>query len=97
MAMRRREPPVPLTIQGLGDKLDQLTAGQAGYEDLLRRLAAGQEHHAAVLDLHATKLNELVSGQNAHTELPRELVRGQQEQIRLLQQLLQARGDDPAT
>lgn len=69
MAMRRREPPVPLTIQALGDKLDQLTAGQARYDDLLRRLAAGQEHHAAVLDLHTAKLNELVAGQNGHTQL----------------------------
>jgi hypothetical protein len=69
MAMRRREPPVPLTIQGLDEKLDQLMAGQASYGDLLRRLADGQERHAEVLDLHTTKLNELVSGQNAHTEL----------------------------
>ena len=34
---------MPLTIQALGEKLDHLTAGQAGYEDLLGRLAAGQE------------------------------------------------------
>ena len=69
MAMRRREPPVPLTIKALGDKLDQLTAGQAGHGDLLGRLADGQQRHADVLDLHTTKLNELVRGQNAHTEL----------------------------
>jgi hypothetical protein len=69
MAMRRREPPVPLTVQGLGDKLDTLTAGQARHEDLLRRLADGQQKHAGVLDIHTTKLNALVGGQNAHTEL----------------------------
>jgi hypothetical protein len=84
MAMRRREPPVPLTIQGPGEKLDQLTAGQANYEDLLRRLADGQQRHAEVLDLHTTKLNELVSGQNAHTELLRELARGQKRQTESL-------------
>jgi hypothetical protein len=74
MAMRRREPPVPLTIQALGDKLDQLTAGQASYEDLLGRLADGQQRHAEVLDLHTGKLNELIGGQ---TELLEQLLRSQ--------------------
>src|SRR5712664_2248735 len=95
MAMRRREPPVPLTIQALGDKLDQLTAGQAGYEDLLRRLADGQQRHAEVLDVHTSKLNELISGQNEHTGLLRELVRGQERQTDLLEQLLRSRDGDP--
>jgi ABC-type transporter Mla subunit MlaD len=81
MAMRRREPPVPLTVQGLGTKLDLLAAGQSKHEDWLRRLADGQdrhedwlrrladghERHVAVLDIHTGKLNELVAGQNAHT------------------------------
>jgi plasmid maintenance system antidote protein VapI len=67
--MRRREPPVPLTVQGLGDKLDTLTAGQTRHEDLLRRLADGQQKHAEVLDIHTTTLNALVGGQNAHTKL----------------------------
>jgi len=89
--MRRREPPVPLTIQALGDKLDQLTAGQAGYEDLLRRVADGQQRHAEVLDVHTSKLNELISGQNAHTELVRQLVHGQERQTELLEQLLRSR------
>ena len=95
MAMRRREPPVPLTIQALGDKLDQLTAGQGAYEDLLGRLADGQQRHAAVLDIRTTKLNELIGGQNAHTELLRELVRGQKRQMELLEQPLQSRDEDP--
>ena len=95
MAMRRREPPVPLTIQALGDKLDQLTAGQAGYEDLLGRLADGQQRHAEVLDLHTSKLNELIGGQNAHTSLLRELVRGQERQTELLEQLLRSQGGNP--
>ena len=58
MAMRRRESPLPLTIQALGEKLDQLTAGQVAHDDLLRRLADGQQRHADVLDLHTT--NDLV-------------------------------------
>jgi len=86
---------VPLTIQALGDKLDHLTAGQAGYEDLLHRLADGQQRHAEVLDVHTSKLIELISGQNAHTELLRELVRGQERQTGLLEQLLRRRDGDP--
>jgi hypothetical protein len=95
MAMRRREPPVPLTIQALGDKLDQLTAGQAGYEDLLARLAHGQQRHSEVLDIHTSKLNDLISGQNAHTGLLRDVVRGQERQTELLEQLLRSREGDP--
>ena len=109
MAMRRREPPVPPTIQALGDKLDHLTAGQASYEDLLGRLADGQQRHAEVLDLHTSKLNELISGQNAHTSLLSthtsllsghtslltELVRGQERQTELLEQLLRSQGGNP--
>jgi hypothetical protein len=101
ITMRRREPPVPLTIQALDDKLDQLTAGQAGYEDLLGRLADGQRRHADMLDLHTSRLNELISGQNAHTGLLRDLVRGQERQTELLEQLLRSQGGNssppPAT
>ncbi len=95
MAMRRREPPVPLTMKALGDKLDQLTAGQTAYEDLLRRLADGQQRHAEVLDVHTAKLNELISGQNTHTGLLRELVRGQERQTELLEQLLRSTDGGP--
>jgi len=109
MAMRRREPPVPLTVQGLGIKLDRLADGQSKHEGWLHRLAEGQERHATVLDLHSSKLNELIAGQNAHTKqlddhtkqldehtrLLNELIRSQAFQTELLEQLVRGR-ENPA-
>jgi len=104
MAMRRLEPPVPLTVQGLGIKLDRLADGQSKHEGWLHRLAEGQERHegwlhrlaegqqrhATVLDLHSSKLNELIAGQNAHTKQLDDHTKQLDEHTRLLNELIRS-------
>lgn len=97
MAMRRPEPPVPLTLQGLGAKLDrmaaaqatdgvkldQLVTDQATHTDLLRRLATIQEQQADLLAGQARQLDE-------HTEQLAKLDRVQDTQVELLRELVRA-------